>query len=417
MEYIQRVNDGFLVRSFYVCRMIPKEYDIKFEEILEETFRTFISFSGKHYKFYYYQSYFGTSEWRYVNAQKSYNGTPYCPGGTLYTKNLSRVFKDTEYQYCQLAEFARHMSTVHSPTYLERYLNVPCIEYLVKLKMYRLMTEVCDKHNHCLSDPHGKNPAEVFGVPKSDVKALIKLNISGTELEIWRWCRDEGKPISEEDIQIIQSCDMNVKSFEFIKRLSDITPLTKYLRYLKKQIIGTKTSMSNVGLDWLDYVGNCQKLNYNLNDETILFPRDLKKAHDRAYQLIEVSKNKASDDKIRAMYLKKMKQYSYREEDYFITVASCVEDLIQEGQKMHHCVGTYIDRVAKNQCTILFIRSIAEPNKPLATCEVRDNEPIQIRAQNDEVPPKEVLKFWERFKAQKLKKQPQKMKAENRKAG
>jgi len=84
---------------------------------------------------------------------------------------------------------------------------------------------------------------------------------------------------------------------------------------------------------------------------------------------------------------------------------------------MHHCVGTYIDRVAADECTILFIRRTAEPDKPLATCEVRGNVDVQIRAHNDGVPEADVMEFWERFKAKKLKKQPTKVKAENRKAG
>ena len=55
----------------------------------------------------------------------------------------------------------------------------------------------------------------------------------------------------------------------------------------------------------------------------------------------------------------------------------------EEGEALHHCVGTYIERVAKGETAIFFIRREAEPDKPYYTLEWRDNKVIQCRGMNN----------------------------------
>lgn len=408
MEFIQRIDDGVLIRSFYVLRTLPKSYLKQYEEHWHEDYRTFISHSGKKFEFYYYQSHFGTNEWRYVDSYKSYySGRPYCPGGVLYTKNLNQIIKGTRFQYSQIAEFSHHMERMYSADYLQRYMEVPSIEYLVKLKMFRLLEDVLKSYSRVLDDPGGKNPAEVFGVPKGDVKKLVCLNVSGPELELWRWCRNNAEPISEKDIQIIQSCDMKTGTFDFVRQYFELhtpnTNLTKFLSYLKKQKGSNKeTSLSYLGSDWLDYIKACRDLKYDLSDENTLYPRNLVDAHDKATALVKITKSQKEDAAIRKQYQKNLKAYEFKTKEFLVTVPSCAADLVAEGQKMHHCVGTYLGRVAKGECVILFVRRTSAPDKPFVTAEIRDNRLVQIRAKNNAIPSEVVKAFWEEFAAEKL---------------
>jgi hypothetical protein len=431
--YIQRLEDGLLLRDFEVTRIHGTEYQKPFRQSLFEHARYYISFNGRSYSFEYKNTYFRlegcVTGWHKLKYGDSF------PDGNLYTGNLNRAFKGTPYQYCQLSAYAKHKGIVDAATYLTTYQRSPAIEYFVKLKMYNLLGDILnDAYHNCtgpLSNPCGKNPVEVLGVSKSDMRQIISLNISGKELEFWRWCRIYEKPVTEELIgyirKIVQEQNKNNgynhfsdRTMEYCKEIYRFIPLQKGLNYMLKQketFCKEYGYLDNVIRDWTDYIKNCEKMQYNMADDSILLPRDLKKAHDRAYKLVQTVGKKIADKRIRAMYLQKLKRYGYREKEFFITVASSASDLIDEGQKMHHCVGTYIDRVADDECTILFIRRTAEPDKPLATCEVRGNESIQIRAHNDAVPNKDVMAFWERFKEKKLKKQPKKEKTEDRKAG
>lgn len=75
------------------------------------------------------------------------------------------------------------------------------------------------------------------------------------------------------------------------------------------------------------------------------------------------------------------------------------DDLIAEGQALHHCVGTYIERVAAKKCLIVFVRRVEEPKKPYVTVEVRDGKIEQIHGDHNSDPTEEVKKFvdlWSR---------------------
>ena len=69
------------------------------------------------------------------------------------------------------------------------------------------------------------------------------------------------------------------------------------------------------------------------------------------------------------------------------------EEIVREGQTLHHCVGSYAERVAKGECLIVFVRQEAKPDEPYVTVEIRDNAVKQVRAKNNASPPPEVEKF------------------------
>lgn len=69
------------------------------------------------------------------------------------------------------------------------------------------------------------------------------------------------------------------------------------------------------------------------------------------------------------------------------------------GIQLHHCVGTYIERVAAKKCLIVFVRRVEEPKKPYVTVEVRNGKIEQIHGDHNSDPTEEVKKFvdlWSR---------------------
>ena len=83
---------------------------------------------------------------------------------------------------------------------------------------------------------------------------------------------------------------------------------------------------------------------------------------------------------------------------YFL-IGADREDIIQEGQALHHCVGTYVDRVARQECVILFLRRAAEADEPFYTLEIRNRKVVQARSANNRPATPKVQRFldqWER---------------------
>lgn len=62
----------------------------------------------------------------------------------------------------------------------------------------------------------------------------------------------------------------------------------------------------------------------------------------------------------------------------FVVIAPKIPyDLAKEGTMLHHCVKSYISRVANGATNIMFIRQVSEPYKPFFTVEVDNNKIIQ----------------------------------------
>lgn len=86
-------------------------------------------------------------------------------------------------------------------------------------------------------------------------------------------------------------------------------------------------------------------------------------------------------------------------EELQIVCPKRANDLVAEGRALHHCVGSYIDRVAEGRCLIVFVRRVEEPKKPYVTVEVRDGKIAQIHGDHNSDPTEEVKKFvdlWSR---------------------
>lgn len=56
--------------------------------------------------------------------------------------------------------------------------------------------------------------------------------------------------------------------------------------------------------------------------------------------------------------------------DYQITLPRTYGDLVEEGEKMNHCVGGYVDGVYNGARVVMFLRQKSRPNKSFGTVEV-----------------------------------------------
>lgn len=85
-----------------------------------------------------------------------------------------------------------------------------------------------------------------------------------------------------------------------------------------------------------------------------------------------------------------------------LVVPRSADDIKAEGEALHHCVGNYVERVAKGETAIFFIRKKEEPEKPYYTMEWKNNKVYQCRGSHNCGMTPEVKAFTEAFQKIKL---------------
>lgn len=111
---------------------------------------------------------------------------------------------------------------------------------------------------------------------------------------------------------------------------------------------------------------------------------ELRRLHDAAIEVElaqraerEAKQNAELDEK-RKKVDKKRKEWNYEDDNYIIRLPNTTSEIVAEGQKLHHCVGSYASRHATGDTTIMFLREKANPDTPFYTIEVsRNNHLVQ----------------------------------------
>jgi len=79
---------------------------------------------------------------------------------------------------------------------------------------------------------------------------------------------------------------------------------------------------------------------------------------------------------IRAMYdnyEKQRKAFTFSYGNYEIVVPQTPQDIIREGERMHHCVGGYVNDIVQNKTYIVFVRDKSDLTVPYITAQVKLN--------------------------------------------
>jgi len=157
---------------------------------------------------------------------------------------------------------------------------------------------------------------------------------------------------------------------------------------------------------YFDYLRFCQSLGYDMTDRSILFPKDIKTAHDREMKRFQIVQNAEKDAAVEKRYQKDLMIHGYHAQGYLIRPPVDIAEIINEGAALHHCVGTYADQVATGKTTILLVRKQAKPEESLYTVEWRDGRMIQCRGDHNKAPTPEVAEFiqaWQDRSKKKIK--------------
>ena len=113
-----------------------------------------------------------------------------------------------------------------------------------------------------------------------------------------------------------------------------------------------------------------------------------------------VSKQKANK------VFKKLQKLEFADKTLAMVVPKEAFELINEGNNLHHCVGSYIKRVAKNESMIFFVRKQENLLESYFTLEIdpKNLKIVQCRGLHNVSADDKILNFVHRWKKERLNK-------------
>lgn len=257
-------------------------------------------------------------------------------------------------------------------------------------------------------------PHEMLGMDKASCKALTG-----------RWGYDQLKLWSE-----YTAAYWDVKATEFdaaaretswrtVERIvdrcvgdGDALPVSRVLPYLRRQAAredGLAEAQAGLLFDLRDMLEDrdAEPTDYEL------WPKNLRAAHDR---LAEERKQRRATHYAAdfARLAEKYAPLAWRDGDLCIRVAAAPEELTREGEVLHHCVGGYHQKHARETDVIFFVRRARRPERSYYTLDIRmdwdEPKEVQLHGYRNEWTdrgllrsvPKDVREFCDRWEREVL---------------
>lgn len=340
-----------------------------------------------------------------ITKKEFLEGTNNICSGSIILKGILSEYKflRESFLYCGYNSANNIMSKILSLA-KDFKLN-PYYEILIKagIDPYNIK----EKFNINLNEK-GKTPSEILGIKKYSLNKLksdkYKTNYTSLKLIEEKF---GSKLVQYHDLFVNNwgdnalKCDIIEKIF-YITKKTGIT-LKKFYDYIEncyvKQYLYDDSESSLVSI-YYDSLVMSEQLDKVFNKT----PKSLVKYHDVLSKESELMRDKIKSEKIAI----KMKEYSHLEnislvneegkfkDKYSIILPKSVEDIVEEGKKMHHCVGTYVDRILRGTSLVLFLRKSDNiKGRSIATFEVNPfyKNIVQIKAPYNQKPEKEAIEF------------------------
>lgn len=129
------------------------------------------------------------------------------------------------------------------------------------------------------------------------------------------------------------------------------------------------------------------------------YPKGLKMSHDIAARNYRVKQSQAFADRF-ASICAEIKSLEFADKEYSVVMPKDVNDIVNEGAALNHCVASYVSGVVDRSYTIMFLRKTEELDKPLVTVQISaDGKKImQSRGHSNRDLTEEENKFLAKYK-------------------
>lgn len=444
-SYVEPRTNGFLWRSFFVVRRYEKDKYPNYEQSVFEETRRFYEFKNGKLESdnYEYTGYRQSGKIRWCHSE----GKIISSKTTLYYKNLPEIWKDTPLKYSALEILSKNNPgvAIMYEEGMEEFLIHPFVEWLIKMGLNDLTKYIFESYGYeNVVNYYGKTIYDILKLNKVNTRILQQLDGGWKILRLLQVSQEIGFTFKPEELQkYYETFECNTELLKQVNRRTSLHKIVKYIakesqqypigdracrwsysynRYNEREDIRIERKQ-NMAHDWLEYLGWCEALGYDLDNMFIYMPRNFKVVHDRtAREYQEFMDKKAVKEKKRREReaKRKMEQakkamaeifsknadvkdaFAIKGKGLILRVPQNAEEIKAEGAALHHCVGTYVEQVARGQTMILFIRKATEPDKPYYTLEWKNNRVVQCRGSHNKDMTSEVKGFVEVFEKKML---------------
>ena len=329
------------------------------------------------------------------------------PEGRIMPESYSALI-GTEFQYCAVQEYEYMAGKENMIRYLKMYRTTPQLEMLVKMGLRALVDAILN--GRITVNIYAKRFDALVGINQIHAKKLVR---SGGDLSLLRAMRME-KDLEQNwtDKQIEQLSNIQISNgqMETVLRYMSLQKfLNRVQKYAGCQIEGCCTSaqsrLQHMSITYADYLYMRERLGYDLANMIYQHPRDLDAAHQQMVleqnaqklekRILEKEKEYA---KIKRKYQDLKERYAYEKDGLVIRPARSAEEIIKEGNLLHHCVGgdNYLNSHNVGESYILLLRKTEEQDMPYITVEIdaRSEKIRQWYGAYDRKPDKPQIDEW-----------------------
>lgn len=277
--------------------------------------------------------------------------------------------------------------------YLRTYLQYPQAEYFIKIGLQHLATN--------------KTLLKKAGNDKNFRKWLIRnARLLRNEYGTYPYFSGSAILLSyKQNLPILDgqklfvACRELLNNYSYKNTVSAVIPKTeavKFLQYIKNQ----NTNISS----YADYVQACMFIGLDMTIPKNRYPHDFKRWHDiriDEYRTAKALKDAEERKELYAKFASVAEKYLSLQKDgnsdFIVIIARSPQELIREGDMLHHCVGrmNYDQKFVREESLIFFVRNVAEPDTPFVTVEysLSQKKVLQCYGDHDTKPNDSVLEF------------------------
>lgn len=288
--------------------------------------------------------------------------------------------------------------------YAEQYLYYPQLEMVVKMHLKGVADSIINGRCGIISSVYANRIDEFLGIRKERVKMLQSSNGDLDLLDVLKREKNLGERWTDTQIEFVKEVGA-YKNYP-LENMSMQQFMNRVVKYAGTTILSCQNSLNMIKSaadTYIDYLNMRRQLGYDMTNTIYLFPRSLKEAHDKMVYEI----NKAEIDKrisevterypdIQRNYRKLRNKYFYMADGYVIRPANSAKEIVQEGRRLHHCVGGngYLDKHNRGESYILFLRQEERQEIPYITVEIRNETIIQWYGAYDKKPNQKNMDRW-----------------------
>ena len=278
------------------------------------------------------------------------------------------------------------------------YSKYPQAEYLKKLGYQGIIDDrIYNQANYIKVNWRGDSLEKMLGVTKTELSKLNQWGYKNTEdIGTYKFLKKYQAKISKKNMDTFYSAFSCVGDcLSYFKKEENPIKISEYIINQKKL-----AKHGFILYDYKDYLNQLKELGYPL-EEYYLYPKNLNESHEKLTEEInkkinEKKRRQAMQQEIEyKKILAKVMKFTFESETFIVRPIASIEELQEEGIKMHHCVATYKNKVVAEQCYIFTVRNINEPDEPIATLELSQNRKriIQLRGKYNAVVSDDIEAF------------------------